>query len=158
MKCVRLAAILSLSLSGCAFHQAPYITYEGTPALSETAVFAAFDERQPGSHANILAVDGKATTCVQAGCPAWVRVLPGQHDFTVRYSAHFELGVGTYNWKRADTVVTVPAMKAAHVYQTRYRESADKLSVTVDDLGEKPKFGITLGLEGVNKKFYPVEF
>src|SRR5256885_6120648 len=39
-----LAFAITVALSGCAFHRTPYVTYEGSPPLSSTAVFASLDE------------------------------------------------------------------------------------------------------------------
>lgn len=158
MKRIIAAAILTLSLTGCAFHQAPYITYKNAPALSQTAVFAAFNNNLPDDFISILAVDDKPTSCAQVGCPLWVRVLPGQHSFLLRYVGNFMISGPFITSQRSEINVTVPEMKAGHVYQANYRIAGDYISVIVKDLGEKPNFGITLGLKGFNKKYYPVEF
>ena len=154
----KITAAFLLLLTGCAFHQAPYIAYAGSPALSETAVFAAFDHQQQGVLSSILIVDDKETSCAQVGCPAWVRVLPGQHSFIVRYVPHFRLDGAFIIRRRAELTVTLPKMEARHVYQAHYREVDNTVTMSVEDLGERPKFGIDLGLEGVNRKYYPVEF
>jgi hypothetical protein len=49
-------------------------------------------------------------------------------------------------------------MKPRHVYATHYTRHGDHFEVSADDLGENPVFGLTLGLSGVNKKYYPVAF
>jgi len=125
--------LLAASLTGCAFHRTPYVMFEGSPPLSETAVFAAFDNKVTKfNDPRIRMVDGKDTSCAQAGCPFWVRVKPGKHVFDVRYSTNFRLS--GYNF--ADASLIVEDMKPRHVYVVRYVESGGGVRITVEDLGE----------------------
>lgn len=153
------ALVLMIMLSGCAFHRTPFAMYEGSPPISETAVFASFDERSVKfNDSRIQAVDGRQTSCIEVGCPYWVRVLPGRHVFSVRYTANYHWNFQSSGFNFADLQIEVPEAKPRHVYVARYKEVGDRLMVVVEDLGEKPSFGITLGLDGANKKYYPVEF
>jgi hypothetical protein len=154
-----LAFGIAVLLSGCAFHRTPYVTYEGSPPLSGTAVFASFDEETVKSNdSRIQSVDGKGTPCSEVGCPYWVRVLPGKHVFSVHYTANHQFVFNGITFKSANLSIEVPDMKPSHVYVARYRQVEGRVDFTVEDLGEKPKFGITLGLEGANRTYYPVEF
>lgn len=149
-------ALLSclLVLSGCAVNQAPAIMYSEKTPINDTAVFAAFDRTDRGPHIEL--VDGKKTPCAEAGCPAWVRVLPGKHVFSIRDARYG--GPGSVNAFQFFTI-ELQDMKPRHVYATHYQQYGGSISNwTVEDLGENPDFGITLGLEGVNKKYYPVKF
>ncbi|MFT4170912.1 MAG: hypothetical protein QM639_00010 [Rhodocyclaceae bacterium] len=147
--------VVFVSLSGCAFHQKPYVMYDGSVPLSNTAVFASFDTTSSTPHdSRIQTADGKKTSCIQVGCPYWVRVLPGRHSFDVHYMSH----IAMTGHRFADFHVVVPEMKPRHVYVTRYREIGERVSVAVEDLGENPQFGVSLGLKGLNNNYYPVEF
>ena len=137
--------------------------YEGNPPLSDTTVFSASDHtRTKYIDARVIAVDGKETSCVQAGCPYWVRVLPGVHTFRVRYTT--DLGFGGYKEivSRVATVnIEIEDMRPMHVYEARYRESSDKQTLHSGfvDLGERPaKGGLWLGQKGINLQYYPVSF
>ncbi|MCO5400749.1 hypothetical protein [Ralstonia soli] len=156
-----LAIIFVISISGCAFHKTPYVMYEGNPPLSTTTVFSASDHTQT-KHivARITQVDGKDTSCFQVGCPIWVRVLPGSHTFTIRYTANIALMGPVITSTVATVNIEVVDMKPMHVYEARYQEFYDqkRLNATFADLGEKPKVGLWLGLKGVNQEFYPVSF
>lgn len=135
---------LAMLIGGCAFHQTPYVMYEGDVPLANTAVFSSLDDRAtPRNESRIHSVDGKPTSCVQAGCPYWVRVLPGAHQFLVRY-----LLPGIPVQRYANVPVQVPDMKPRHVYVARYQLSGNTVRVTFEDLGEDPDYGIPLGLEG----------
>jgi hypothetical protein len=151
--------LATVLLSGCAFHRTPYVMHEGSPPLSSTAVFASFDESSVKfNDSRIRSADGKDTSCFEVGCPYWVRVLPGKHVFSVRYTANHQWSYMSSGFNYADLSIEVPDMKPGHVYVARYRETGDRVAVIVEDLGEKPKFGITLGYGSVNMKYYPVEF
>lgn len=102
----------------------------------------------------IVSVDGVNMSCVQAGCPIYVRVLPGDHTFKVRLSIYDS--VATYRQGEAD--LTIKEMKPRHVYEAQYVVDGNRFSVSSIDLGENPEYGITLGLKGVNQKFHRVGF
>jgi hypothetical protein len=146
-------------LSACAFHQTPYVAYEGTHALEDTAVLASFDEHSAKfNDSRIFAVDGKTTSCIEVGCPYWVRVLPGDHKFLVRYTSNFGWNLNGSNYSFANLAVETKEMKPRHVYVLRYQEVDRYVKYVVQDLGERPDFAITLGLQGANQKRYPVQF
>ncbi|MBX3621877.1 MAG: hypothetical protein KF891_18045 [Rhizobacter sp.] len=147
--------VLAVPLVGCAFHRAPYVMYDGSPPLQNTAVFASVDQ-ETGTDvvATVTSVDGKPTSCAEAGCPLWVRVLPGKHTFAVRYTADIHMSGYSY----ANLVFTLENMKPLHVYHARYIQTDGRVVARVEDLGERPNFGITLGLKGANRTYYPVEF
>jgi hypothetical protein len=149
---------LILLLAGCAFHRTPFATYEGNLPLANTAVFAAFDYKSEGALINIPFVDGKEMPKFDAGYPYWVRVLPGRHTFTVRYNWDYGLSVGTVTWKTVDLPIEIPEMMPLHVYAARYTRRGNRVSVSIEDIGERPNFGIILGRKGVNQHLYPVEF
>lgn len=151
-----LSALLTLLLIGCAYHQTPYPMYEGSPSLSNTAVFAVLDDKATKhNESRIVSVNGKEPSCTQVGCPYWVRVLPGNHKFVVRYtSSHYWGKVGS-GYKYADLTVEVSDMKPKHVYVARYQELSDQVKVVVEDMGENSGYGIPLYLD---KKIYRAEF
>jgi len=147
---------LSALVGGCAFHHAPYPMYEGESPLADTAVFSSLDERATQHEvATIRSVDGKDTP--RSVFPVWVRVLPGTHHFTVHYSTNYGIGAGAITYKYAELPVTVVDMKPRHVYVARFGRTAQGVSVSVEDLGERPRYGIHTG-GGVNPKYHPVEF
>ncbi|WKC35835.1 hypothetical protein QYM18_15310 [Ectopseudomonas chengduensis] len=148
---------LFLGLSGCMskFHQQPYITYaDETHPLSDTAVFstAGFVGNTSGQ---IVAVNGKKTSCWEVGCPIWVRVLPGNNVFTLRFSV-YDNGISSYKQGQAD--FEVPDMKAKHLYEAVFLHNGNGFSMTPKDLGEKPAYSVVLGLKGYNQKAFPVRF
>jgi len=133
--------------------------YQGNQPLSTTTVFSSLDNNQTKHvEARITHVNGKETSCFEVGCPYWVRVLPGANRFTIRYATNFSLGVGVITHNYAVIDVDVADMRPSHVYVARYSERGSRVSVQVEDLGGRPKYGITLGLDGVNKAYYPVQF
>jgi hypothetical protein len=152
-------AALSMAISGCAFHAAPFVAYEGSLPLAQTAVFSALDQRaQNFNDTRIRFVNGKETSCAQAGCPYWVRVPPGTQSFQIRYTAHFQWNLHSSGYKYADATIEVKDMKPRHVYVVRYEEHNGNVRMTVEDLGENPNYGISLGLEGANQSFHRVQF
>lgn len=153
----RLGAIAALAVAttGCAFHRTPWPAYEGSHPRADTAVFASFDiNTAKYVDARITRVDTTKTASLEAGHPYWVRVKPGAHTFHISYSTNFRVG------SHSQAMIEVPLtdMKPGHVYIARYREAGGRVAVRVEDMGEKPDFGIPLGLDGVNAKTYKVEF
>lgn len=145
-----------LALGGCVVHQAPDIMYSEKIPINDTAVFASFDRTLSTGGPQIELVDGKKTSCAEVGCPRWVRVLPGKHVFYIRDS-HFG-GPGSFSTFQTFTI-ELEDMKPRHVYVPHYQQYGGRISNwTVEDLGENPDFGITIGREGVNQKYYPVKF
>jgi hypothetical protein len=133
--------------------------YEGTPAKSETAVFASLDDKSTKENdSRIYSVDGKEPSCIEVGCPYWVRILPGTHTFVVRYASDFYWSYQQSGHNYASLTIEVKDMKPRHVYVVRYRQLQKDVQYVVEDLGENPKYGITLGLKGANQAYYPVEF
>ena len=145
-----------LMLAGCAFHTKPYVAYEGSHQLSNTSVLSV-GAGDGNSLAGIAKADGKGTSCAQAGCPYWVRVLPGKHTFQISYKI-FDNGIASH--RVGETELTLDDMKPKHVYEVRFEATADKsgFRATATDLGENPEYGITLGLKGANQKYHRVSF
>jgi hypothetical protein len=104
--------------------------------------------------AQIISVDGKNTSCAQAGCPIWVRVIPGDHAFKLRLSIYD--GVSKYRQGEADFVIK--DMKPRHVYEAQYVIEGEHFQVSPIDIGENPEYGVTLGQKGINQKFHRVSF
>ena len=103
-------------------------------------------------------MDGKPTSCAQAGCPVWARVAPGKHTFTLRFNGDYRLDAGFIKWQTAVITAEVESMKARHVYFGQQVFSPGHVAVRVRDLGERPNHGISVGLEGANRKYHPVTF
>jgi hypothetical protein len=158
LKCL-IVFVTAILMTGCAFHQQPYVAHDSNLPTSKTSVFSVVTENAAANGAlEILEVDGRPTSCVQVGCPVWVRVAPGNHKFTLRFNGNFRLSAGFIKWQTATFTVEVADMTALHVYHGQHRLSSEAVSVYVQDLGERPKHGIWLGLEGANRKYYPLEF
>ena len=156
MKRLLIVVILAFSTSACmsTFHTKPYVMYSDTSRpLSDTVVFstAGFVGNANGQ---ILSVDGKETSCWEAGCPIWVRVAPGDHKFKIRLSIYD--GVSSY--RQGEAEFTAIGMKPRHVYEAQFRVEGNRFHVSEKDLGENPEYGMTLGLKGVNQKFFRVVF
>lgn len=152
-------AAFSLLVSGCAFHRTPYKTYEGDPPLSSTSVFSSLDDKaQKFIEARITHVNGQETSCFQVGCPYWVRVLPGTNKFTVKYTSNYSMSAGLIRHSYAILDVEISDMKPGHVYVSRYREQPNRVAIRVEDIGDRPDYGIVLGLQGVNRQFYPLRW
>ncbi|MBD9668811.1 hypothetical protein IB278_33135 [Variovorax sp. VRV01] len=148
-----LLCLIAMSLvSGCAFHQQPYVTDEvSSVPLRETSVFSVDFERGyvGGPQAiQITHVDGKEMPAAQVGYPVWVRVLPGNHVFDTR---------------QCTSVLSTPLIKTTCVKQ-RYTLDMQRLHVyafnhqtrEIRDLGERPNYAVALGVDGQKK--YPVKF
>ncbi len=147
---------LSVLIGGCAFHHAPYPMYETDSPQAETAVFSSVDDRATQHEvATIRAVDGKDTP--RSVFPVWVRVLPGTHHFSIHYSTNYGVGGGAITYRYVELPVTVVDMKPRHVYVARFRRTAQGVSASVEDLGERPRYGIHTG-GPVNPKYHQVEF
>lgn len=149
--------VLAILMSGCmsTFHTKPYVTYENkNHPLSNTSVFTT-DGFLGNSNGQILSVNGVETSCWEVGCPIWVRVKPGTNKFTVSLSV-YDNGIASY--KVGVTEVVINEMKPKNVYKAKFDVVNTEFKVSIEDLGENSEYGIHLGLEGVNKKFYPVKF
>jgi hypothetical protein len=150
---------LALSLLGCAFHQAPYVAHGPGIPSTETSVFSVIAANPARDGAlEITHVNGTPTSCAQAGCPVWVRVAPGKHTFTLRFNGDYKLEPGFIKWKTAVLTAEVDDMKPRHVYFGQQEFTPERVSLRVRDLGERPNHGIALGLEGANRKYFPVTF
>ena len=139
-------------LQACTFNDQPFVmpTAAGR-ALSATAVFAVGPTNLDDANhsplgdavAQITAVDGVDTTCWQTGCPVWVRVAPGPHTFTI---THRVLNNGIYSYLIGTAAVSVPDMKAEHVYVAKFivePDGRDFKAVPVD-LGKGSNYGFTV--------------
>lgn len=144
-------------VSGCmsTFHTQPYVAYADTQhPKSATSVFSS-SGLNGNTLGQIVAVDGAQTSCWKVGCPIWVRVLPGDHVFTVNYSI-YDNGISSHRTGTAEVRIT--AMQPRHVYEVRYEVMGDKFRAFAKDLGEDPDYGIYVGLQGVNQKRYRASF
>lgn len=156
------------SLAGCATpHVSPHEAVPPETPKASTAILIAIEQRNspdqrytPASLPVVKGLDGKALNCDwNAGCPVWIRVLPGDHQFEIFYRADFNY-VGSA-WNEATIKLDVPKMRAGHVYVARY--SLDRtnktVSARVEDLGEKPNFGLWYPFLGVqNARQITAEF
>jgi hypothetical protein len=151
---VFLLFIAVTSISGCATNQTPQITYsDSARPLSQTAVVLTARVKN-GYDLKIVKVDGKPTSCIEVGCPVWVRVAPGKHTVTFRYQGDWDLGPGVITYKEAFADVELTA-GARHLYIAEYSTANDKLSVVLRDDGSTSSEGIYLGL---SSQKYPVSF
>ena len=151
--CRVLLAILPFAISGCTFHTQPYVAYsDARHPLSDTAVFST-QGLKGNTLGQIVGVDGKGTACAQVGCPAWVRVTPGDHLFRIRYRI-LSLSL------KGEGEFPVTGMRARHVYEANFRTDEKQTEVRADakDLGENPDYGMWVGLKGVNQKYHRVSF
>jgi hypothetical protein len=139
-------------LSGCTFHHEPYVAYESATPLSNTAVLVVTDH-DPGISGviGVKAVDGRETSCAQAGCPVWVRVLPGTHQFVLEARLNHRLSASGIVQNVWTPKFTIQDMKPRHVYKARIQRG-NELTVTVSDLGKSSDFSLDLGPHG---KFRP---
>lgn len=150
-----LPLILSLAMSACAFHLTPYVAYSDTQhPLSDTSVFST-QGLKGNTLGQIVGVDGKPTSCAQAGCPLWARVTPGDHTFRIRYSILY-LG----RTLSGEVDFPVAGMQPRHVYEANFRVDPQQTEFRADakDLGENPDYGVLAGLKGVNQKYHRVSF
>jgi len=139
--------ILVLITSGCAFHKTPFIAYANkNHPLSDTSVFTTAPRGIPNPPRTAIAItgiDGVSRSCFfsEAGCPVWVRVLPGDHTFSTDYIK-----------------VDVADMKPRHVYVAHVKRLEGRVVVEVEDLGENPVYGFMLGAVGLNAEYCRVVF
>jgi hypothetical protein len=157
MRPVFLLAIVMSSISGCAFHTRPYIAYanSGHPQ-ADTAVFSV-QGLKGNALGQVVQVDGRDTSCVQAGCPVWVRVIPGNHTFRIRYSI-YNNGIASH--LQGETDFELRDMRARHAYEANFivDEAAKLFRPEAKDLGENPDYGLFVGLKGVNQKYHRLSF
>lgn len=140
-------------LVGCTFHRQPYIAYDNKAhPLGDTSVMAVESSKARGDTlAQLTHVDGKELPSHEAGYPVWVRVLPGDHVFGVRHCTH-RLMVGTIEQRCDLRSISVANMLPRHFYVI------DRVTAQVSHRGKDPKFGVTLGLRGLNQQTYPLSF
>ena len=152
-----LAIAFAMALSGCmsTFHQQPYGAYSNKQhPLSDTAVFSTAG-LAGNTLGQIVAVNGVETSCWEVGCPIWVRVLPGDNVFRLRFSI-YDNGIASY--KQGEGEFKVVDMKAKHVYEAVFSTDGKIFTMTPRDLGENPSYSVTLGLKGYNQESFPVRF
>lgn len=146
--------LLAISfLFGCTTGHAPFVAYDQQVPLAQTSVFMAMSYEGVGMVTQIKKVDGKDTPCWQAGCPLWVRVLPGTHTFLVQYQSNFRVGSmpGTIASNIATLEITVADMLPRHVYQASYSEEGGIVRARILDKGENPDVCINFGYMGCPK-------
>jgi hypothetical protein len=154
-KLLRLVPLLLVSGCMSTFHTQPYVTYADVQhPQSDTSVFSS-SGLNGNTLGQIVAVDGVKTSCWKVGCPIWVRVLPGDHVFTVTYNI-FDNGIASH--KTGTTDLRVTAMQPRHLYEVLYQIVGDRFRGFAEDLGEDPDYGIYVGLQGVNQKRYRASF
>jgi len=145
---------MTVFLLGCTTQHAPFQAYEQKVPLSQTAVFMAMNQTGPLIQSRINQTDGKDMPCAVAGCPYWVRVLPGTHSFVLDYRSNFDVGLvtaGAVSWTGAGLEVNVPNMLPKHVYRASYWESDGKVHLNVVDLGENSEVGLDFSYMGYHK-------
>jgi hypothetical protein len=151
-------ALVAFLLSGCVAdvrRGGAQIAYKNIDhPLQETSVFSAATEDTNGL-GQIVEVDGKPTSCWKFGCPSCIRVLPGTHTFTLRYSV-FDNGIASY--LQGESTISVEAMKAQHIYATRFGRLDNRFAISVVDEGNNSNFLISRGLKGVNLTCGPIDF
>jgi len=131
------------SLAGCqGYPVAPFVVNAADRPAADTAIFVAIDQTTGiNSITTVSAVDGQRLACDwNYGCPVWVRVRPGAHQFQVNLQA------GYYGRYQSSLAIPMTGMLPRHVYVTRYDiDTANmKLRYRVEDLGERPDFAIHL--------------
>lgn len=159
--CSRMCQVVTILLflifvSGCV--NTPYVEPYMTDAakqrpLSDTSVLSVAQFGR-NIYGQILSVDGVETSCWRIGCPAWVRVTPGEHVFRVRFNV-YEGGIISCGQCEGDLRIT--RMEAKHVYDVVFNYQNSEFMVP-RDLGEAPEYGMTVGLKGVNQRYVPVLF
>jgi hypothetical protein len=119
----------------------------------------AHQETQGTAVEQIVQVDGKDLSCIQAGCPVWVRVIPGDHTFRIRCTTITLVGP-LMNKRQSELDLPFTAMQARHVYEAKClidKNSSDPSQsayrVDVKDLGLNPDFGHMIRL-----KYHRVSF
>ena len=158
MKKIYAFILISVLVCGCASEirrGGAQIAYQDVDRpLKDTAVFSAIPEATQGL-GQITKVDGQPTSCWQYGCPSCIRVTPGTHTFTVRYSI-FNNGIASY--LRGETEVTVQNMEPMHIYAARYGTLGKQFTVAVVDEGNNREFQKDRGLQGVNITCGAIDF
>ena len=138
---------LALITIGCAFHKTPFIAYtDKNHPLSDTSVFSTAPRglfNPPRTAIAITGIDGVSRSCFfsEAGCPVWVRVLPGDHTFSTDFIK-----------------VNVTDMRPRHVYVAHIKSVEGRMVAEIEDLGENPKYGFVLGVVGLNAEYCRVVF
>jgi hypothetical protein len=126
--------LVAVVFAGCAFHKTPYITYTGHHNFADTAVFASVDARFPTMDARIKDVDGVRPAYVQAGCPYWVRVLPGRHTLVVHCVLDPKMFSGIIEYEVVDLTAAMADMRPRHVYAAGYDRNGDEVHLIVEGL------------------------
>ncbi len=155
MQLIRALSVLLL-LAGCSINREPYMTYDNSNyPLKYTAVLSAAELNQDNWLFGFTKLDGREVSSFSSGRPLWVRVLPGPHNFEMKAcrSSLVALIIVTTCF---DSQVSVPFMKPGHVYVLE--SGSGQGAYDARDLGLYPDYGITLGLEGVNKERHRVKF
>ena len=154
MKKSTILLLLTVFLSGCAMHSEPYILYsDNSRLLGDTSVFAVDIKDQPYI-ATIDTVDGKLHKPAGAGSAWWVRVLPGEHTFQLKYNIKVN-GESSYNYY---VVKLKMAPKRVYLATLIIKPGEAEPSYTVKELPEDEVYKMGLGLEGVNYQEFPAKF
>lgn len=131
---------LGMALSGCMTLSEPKPMYSNAShPKSDTTIFAVDNMGHSvdgdSTRGFILAVDSVSTIHRAAGwdTPPWVRLLPGNHNFHVRYMiGHLE----------TEKTVYIAQMKPRHVYVAHLRDLGGVFDIKVEDLGENSDFTV----------------
>lgn len=157
MKYFSAVIVFSTVLSACALTSEPFRTYsDANHPLSDTSVFSVYDDHVPDDRmqVGIVAIDGKPFSCAGAGCNFWVRVLPGNHEFEIRYNL---MDGGLRSYKTA-TIKMAANMKAKKIYVARAVPETSSLQVKVEELADDYDYKLPLGLKGANQQNFRATF
>lgn len=154
MKKLTVLLFLFLVLSGCALHAEPYIMYsDKSHPLDDTSVFAVAVKGEP-YEVTIASVDGKSHTPKGAGGGLWVRVLPGEHSFGLKYKSKRD---GQLSSIQYELKVEMEPRRVYVVFQEVKPDEA-QVSFMVKVLPENQIYTLGLALEGVNYQEFPAKF
>lgn len=153
-----LSSTLTIILASCALHTEPLITYDDRDhPISDTSVFSAYDDEIPDNRIlpKILSIDGKKNTCTEnVGCQLWMRALPGEHEFVIRYN-FYDNGLTSY---KTTTINLRTNMKAKKIYIVRATISSNTLFTRVEELPDGYDYKLPLGVKGLNYKEFRARF
>ncbi len=123
--------------------------------LKSTAVVSVYELNRDNLLFTFTKMDGKELSSFASGRPFWVRVIPGPHSFDMKACRSDLVGLMIVT-KCFDAQFSIPFVKPGHVYVVE--SSSGPGAYNAKDLGLYPDYGVTLGLEGVNKERHRVKF
>lgn len=135
--------VVTIAISGCTNpYIKPYPAHALDLPLRETAIFVSADQKTwvTAGICSVLAVDDKKVDCdFDRGCPPWVRVSTGDHEFHLEFKT-VNNSRTLLGYDGATLHVKAKEMKARHVYMARYTRVGNKIFARVEDLGEDSNF------------------